>query len=141
GGDQPATGGAPQAVTITDADRAAAKQKFETLCFTCHGMQGEGDGPASAGLVPPPRNFKAPARQASGTDEHIGKSIVGGGLAVGKSLAMPADPDLNGRPGVAAALREHIRKLGKSAPKRGESVPERRIPPASFGRPVGAPVS
>jgi len=26
-------------------------------CFTCHGMEGKGDGPAAAGLDPSPRNF------------------------------------------------------------------------------------
>jgi mono/diheme cytochrome c family protein len=26
-------------------------------CFTCHGMEGKGDGPAATGLEPGPRNF------------------------------------------------------------------------------------
>jgi mono/diheme cytochrome c family protein len=30
-------------------------------CFTCHGMEGKGDGPAAAGLDPSPRNFANPA--------------------------------------------------------------------------------
>lgn len=30
-------------------------------CFTCHGMEGKGDGPAATGLEPSPRNFTNPA--------------------------------------------------------------------------------
>lgn len=31
---------------------------FVTYCSACHGMNGDGKGPASIGLRPPPRNFK-----------------------------------------------------------------------------------
>ncbi len=30
---------------------------YVEYCIQCHGMKGEGDGPASKGLLPPPRNF------------------------------------------------------------------------------------
>jgi mono/diheme cytochrome c family protein len=33
------------------------KRIFETTCVACHGTDGKGDGPVSAGLNPPPRNF------------------------------------------------------------------------------------
>jgi len=105
--------GSGAAVTITAADREAATLKFRTVCFTCHGKTGMGDGPGSVGLVPQPRNFHDRDWQASVTDAHIEKIIVGGGAAVGKALAMPPNPDLRERPGVVAALREHIRSLGK----------------------------
>lgn len=109
-----ATAGGGGAVTITAADRQAAKAKFDTLCFTCHGKSGAGDGPASKGLVPVPRNFQDPQWQTSVTDEHIETIIVGGGAAVGKALTMPPNPDLKDKPGVVAALREIVRGL---APK------------------------
>lgn len=100
-------------VTITPADREAARVKFETLCATCHGKTGAGDGPASAGLNPKPRNFQDPEWQRSVTDKHIETIIVKGGAAVGKSPAMPSNPDLNDKPGVVAALREHVRSLAR----------------------------
>ena len=46
---------APAAFAAGDA--AAGKKNFDTLCFTCHGSTGQGDGPAGAALNPPPRNF------------------------------------------------------------------------------------
>jgi mono/diheme cytochrome c family protein len=36
---------------------ARGKETFTQLCATCHGPAGMGDGPASAGLNPKPRNF------------------------------------------------------------------------------------
>jgi mono/diheme cytochrome c family protein len=42
---------------------AEGKAIFEGkgTCFTCHGLEGKGDGPASTGLDPSPRNFTNPA--------------------------------------------------------------------------------
>lgn len=90
---------------------AEAKQIFESRCVTCHGPQGAGDGPASAGLTPPPRNFRDPAWQQSVTDQHIEQIVQYGGAAVGKSPAMPANPDLMSKPEVVAALRAYVRNL------------------------------
>lgn len=91
--------------------REAAKQIFETRCVACHGAQGAGDGPASAGLTPPPRNFQDSEWQKSVSDAHIEQIIQYGGAAVGKSPAMPANPDLMSKPEVVAALRERLRGL------------------------------
>lgn len=103
---QPAASGGDAA-----AARAKADQIFATRCFTCHGKDGAGDGPASAGLSPPPRNFHDAAWQASVTDDHIAKIISFGGAAVGKSPGMPGNPDLISQPDVVAALVAHVRSL------------------------------
>ena len=97
--------------TITPEATTEAEQIFSTRCTPCHGAQGKGDGPASAGLEPKPRNFTDPSWQSGVTDEHIEKIIVYGGAAVGKSPAMPPNPDLQAKPAVVAALRAHIRGL------------------------------
>ena len=103
----------PAAAPAVPADFAKQKaaEIFSTRCFTCHGEKGAGDGPGSAGLTPPPRNFQDPTWQASVTDEHLAKIIQYGGFAVGKSPAMPSNPDLVSQPEVVQALIALIRSL------------------------------
>jgi mono/diheme cytochrome c family protein len=103
--------GSPETV-ITEAARAEAREVFSHRCSACHGPQGEGNGPAAAGLDPPPRNFHDQAWQAQVTDPHIEKIIAYGGTAVGKGPAMPPNPDLVDRP-VVPALRELVRSFGQ----------------------------
>ena len=98
---------------ISAEARAEATEIFSSRCSVCHGQGGAGDGPASAGLVPKPRNFSDKAWQASVTDEHREKIIQDGGAAVNKSAAMPSNPDLVAKPATVTALRAHVRQLGR----------------------------
>lgn len=98
---------------ITPEVRAEAEEIFSSRCMPCHGPKGGGDGPASAGLTPPPANFQKAEWQKTVTDEHIEKIIQYGGVAVGKSPAMPPNPDLADKP-VVKGLREHIRNLSNT---------------------------
>jgi len=41
----------------TDELIAKGKTIFTNICSTCHGTEGNGQGPGAAGLNPPPRNF------------------------------------------------------------------------------------
>jgi mono/diheme cytochrome c family protein len=107
--------GAATAGDFTDAERGEAKKVFETICVTCHGLQGKGDGPGSAALDPKPRNLRDPAWQRSVTDIHIRNAITMGGAAVGKSPVMPAQPQLKSNPRVLDALIYHVRCLAKDA--------------------------
>lgn len=103
-------GGGP---TVTPAQQAEAAKIFEQRCTICHGATGDGDGPGSAALTPKPRKFKDKEWQASITDDHIRKIIVGGGAAVGKSPTMVPNPDLKDKPGVVQALVEKVRSFAK----------------------------
>lgn len=100
-------------VVITPEAKAEAEQIFTTRCMTCHGMQGNGDGPASVALSPKPRNFHDKMWQSNITDRHIETIIQFGGMSVGKSSAMPANPDLVSKPAVVAALRAHVRSFAQ----------------------------
>jgi mono/diheme cytochrome c family protein len=96
------------------ADPAAdARVHFKLKCVVCHGDHGAGDGPGAAAIVPKPRAFADPDWQAAVTDEHIKKIILEGGAAVGKSPAMPPNPDLKGKDEVVAALVKIIRDFKK----------------------------
>jgi mono/diheme cytochrome c family protein len=61
-------GTAPQAAVLAEAplpfplgpEQAEGKVVYETMCWSCHGSAGRGDGPAvQAGTVAPPRNLIA----------------------------------------------------------------------------------
>lgn len=102
---------APAEAPPSPQAQAAAHEIFTTRCVTCHGTEGKGNGPASAGLAVHPRDFTNAEWQASVTDEHLRKIIMYGGTAVGKSAMMPPNPDLMAKPDVVAALAAHVRSL------------------------------
>ncbi len=106
--DQPAAD-QPSGPSPTEEARTAFKQ----ICATCHGENGEGDGPGAAALNPKPRNYTDKAWQASVTDDQITKTILMGGAAVGKSPAMPAQPQFRDKPEVVKALVRIVRSFGK----------------------------
>ena len=108
-------GAAGAADQIPPAAQKEAQEIFKTRCTMCHGEGGKGDGPAGVALNPKPRDMTDPAWQKSVTDEHIEKIILGGGQAVGKSVLMPANPDLANKPEVIKALRQIVRGFGKTS--------------------------
>ena len=73
---------------------AAGKQIFMTICITCHGPEGKGDGPASVTLDPKPRNLTDPTYMAALNDRYLFELVSRGGVAVGKSPLMPPQPTL-----------------------------------------------
>ena len=108
------TGAAP-APTGAGMAMFEAQRVFKNKCTVCHGQTGDGDGPGASALNPKPRAFKDPTWQASVTDEHLKKIIVGGGPAVGKSPIMPPNPDLQGKDEVVAELIKLIRGFKQSS--------------------------
>ena len=68
----------------------SAQTQFQTVCSTCHGPTGQGNGPGAAALDPKPANFSDPAFWVDKTDDVLIKAIREGGASVGKSALMPA---------------------------------------------------
>ena len=93
--------------------KAEAKALFGSLCATCHGASGRGDGAAAAGLNPKPRDYSDKEWQKSVTDEQIATVILKGGAAIGKSPTMPPAPQLESKPEVVAELVKMIRAYGE----------------------------
>lgn len=106
-------GGGGGAVTVSAEAQKEAQAKFDTLCSTCHGKTGIGDGPSAAALNPKPRNYTDKAWQSQVDDEYLAKFIVEGGAKMGKSIFMPASPDLASKPEVVQGLIKIIRGFGK----------------------------
>jgi mono/diheme cytochrome c family protein len=98
---------------VSAAASAEAKEIYRSRCTLCHGELGKGDGPGAAAFDPRPRDLSGRAWQESVSDAYIEKIIVAGGVAVGKSPMMPANPDLKSKPEVVAALRLVVRGLEK----------------------------
>lgn len=97
----------------TDQDKKDAAAQFASVCASCHGAQGAGDGAAAAALNPKPRNFGDAAWQKAAKDADIAKAIVEGGPAVGKSPLMPPNPQYKDKPGIVQAFVDMIRAFGK----------------------------
>lgn len=71
------------------ADLKAAKKNYDSLCATCHGSTGKGDGPAAASLNPKPRDHTDCKTMAKESDATLVKVIKEGGQSVGRSPLMP----------------------------------------------------
>jgi mono/diheme cytochrome c family protein len=109
-----ATGGTAATAPGTDAATTEARALFSNVCAVCHGATGKGDGTASASLNPKPRNYADAAWQKTVTDDEIRKAILLGGAGVGKSMMMPANPQLQDQPKVVDALVKLIRGFGQT---------------------------
>jgi mono/diheme cytochrome c family protein len=105
---------------------SAAEAFFAKRCVECHGATGGGDGRSADSFTPKLNNYNDPAWQASITDDQIKEIILRGGVRLGKSPAMPANPRLRERPEVLDGLVKLIRGFGK-LPMKG-AAPAR--PPA-----------
>lgn len=82
-------------------DVAAGSALFETNCQECHGVNGDGNGPAAEAFVLKPRDFAMAAFKFDtdadwerGTDADLGNVIRHGTGAYGGSPLMPARGDL-----------------------------------------------
>jgi mono/diheme cytochrome c family protein len=72
------------------------RELYAVYCTTCHGPSGKGDGPAAAGLQPPPADHTNAAYMGTLSDAHVYTVIAKGAAAVGKSpLMVPWGPVLS----------------------------------------------
>ena len=71
-------------------DAAKGEASFKTLCVSCHGEKGDGNGPAGAALQPKPTNFTDPANFERLKPEYVYNVVKNGGAANGRSPLMVA---------------------------------------------------
>jgi len=80
---------------LASNDSAGIGQKYKTFCVSCHGENGDGNGPAGMALNPKPRNFKDVAwwESGNGTDKERLYAVLklgGAGTDYGVSATMGA---------------------------------------------------
>jgi len=63
----------------TRASIQKGKEIYEKKCALCHGVKGDGKGPASAGLNPKPTNFRESHGEKMTDEEHFWKITTGRG--------------------------------------------------------------
>ena len=73
---------------IAAGDAVAGRADYQTLCSSCHGTEGAGDGPVAATLDPKPAKHSDGAFMNTLSDEYLFSVIKEGGAAVGKSAMM-----------------------------------------------------
>ena len=75
---------------LPDDPRVVAEGKtlFLANCAACHGEKAAGDGPAAAGMSPPPADLRSVMQRPVTTDGYLMWAISDGGAAMGS--AMPA---------------------------------------------------
>lgn len=79
------------------ADAKAGQALFAQRCAMCHGEKGAGDG-ALAATMPEgqkPRNLVAGSNKYATDDAKLKELLQKGGAALGLSVLMPAQADLN----------------------------------------------
>lgn len=74
--------------TSGKANAGSGNPKYDTLCASCHGLDGMANTATAKALSPAPRNFTDAAWQDSVDDERIAKVISEGGASVGLSATM-----------------------------------------------------
>lgn len=99
GGTEPMEGSSDGMTAAVDGAKIYADR-----CALCHGATGHGDGPASAGLDPKPRNHTDGAYMNNLTDEELSKVVHEG------KGAMPAWKDVLSDEEIQAVI-QHVRSL------------------------------
>jgi mono/diheme cytochrome c family protein len=67
--------------SLADTDLDNGKSVYEARCMFCHGIAGDGNGPAAGGLSPKPTNFTDSTVMSQLTTTDIERAIVQGKLA------------------------------------------------------------
>jgi len=76
-------------LTATEAVLAEGQRVYAEICSSCHGVSGEGDGPAGAALDPPPSNIgRLPPMPMVSSDAYLYWTVAEGGVPI--QTGMPA---------------------------------------------------
>ena len=99
-------------VSVADAQLELGKQKFETFCVACHGIDGKANGPAALAMQPRPRNLTDKNWQKSVDDARLRKVLKEGGQSVGLSATMASWGGVLSDDDIVAVVK-YVRQFGK----------------------------
>ncbi len=115
---------APAKPFVLNGDPVKGEATYRTLCYTCHGDTGQGDGSASGALNPKPANFADKKRAAAATDEYIYSMVKNGGAANGKSALMVAWGETLGDDQKIRDVAAFVRAFSKAPAKPAKPQPK-----------------
>ena len=76
-------------LTPTDSVLADGQRIYQEVCSTCHGVSGDGDGPAGAALDPSPSNIsRLPRMPMMSSDAYLYWTVAEGGVPIGTGMPM-----------------------------------------------------
>lgn len=85
---------------------------YVARCASCHGVNGEGDGPVARKLPDMPTRFANPMWRRSVDRSYVRRVITFGGSHVGISPLMPSGADIASDEQLMNALIEFVLELG-----------------------------
>jgi cbb3-type cytochrome c oxidase subunit III len=97
-----------------------ADELYLTYCSSCHGLQGDGKGPAASALSTVPRDFTDSNWQSGASNDRIARVITDGGIATGLSYFMPAWQDVLSKEDIALL----VAKIKAFAPPSNKPRPQ-----------------
>ena len=102
----------PRAAVAEPVPMERAAELYDTYCAQCHGMSRNGKGVNTTGLSVQPRDHTDTKAMADLPDDQIRLVIEEGGLAVNKSILMPAWGEAMNPDEIAAMVR-YLRQVCK----------------------------
>jgi cytochrome c oxidase cbb3-type subunit III len=82
------------AAPVAAAAAESAKDNYDAYCVQCHGLRGNGMGLNARDLSVQPRDHTDAKSMGGRSDKELFKVIKEGGLAISKSVLMPAWKDV-----------------------------------------------
>lgn len=110
-----------------------AERNYRAYCASCHGIDGDGSGPAAGRLDPEPRDFRNPQWMAGQSDGHL-TDVIGEGRP---GTAMPPFQALLTKD-ERASLAKYIKDFSSPEAMPGAGSAQRYSPPSGRGNTPGS---
>ena len=98
--------------STTEAVNNLGAETYNSSCASCHGWNGNGDGPSATWLPVKPTSFTTPGwTRRANIDSYFNLIVVYGGEAAGKNPAMPAHQEWEASDSELDSLRNFVKNF------------------------------